>query len=149
MALFAHAISFGKPGRYFIVDFVDAGETKRVKVISRRESFDAAKPWILETAREDDVAVHPVPANHEGGETHPHMKRDPRFLRQDGERSVFFCESAQPVEDRADRFWFTGKVRGERISPAGMRLIPIRERAPALRTTPERRFRFAHVVAAL
>jgi hypothetical protein len=149
MPLFAHSICLRKPRGHFVVDFVDAGETKRVKTISRRESFYATKSRILETAREDDMAVHPVPANHECGETHPDMKRDPRFLREDGERSVFVRESAQLFEDRADRFRFTGKVRRERVSPAGMRLIPIRERAAALRTTPERRFGFTHVIAAL
>jgi hypothetical protein len=48
------------------------------------------------------------------------MKRDPRFLRQNGDRSIPFRCCQQRVEDRADRFRLTGKVRGERVSPTGV-----------------------------
>jgi hypothetical protein len=140
MTLFAHSIRFGEPRGDFIIDFVDVLETKRVKVISRRESFDPAKAWALETTREDDMTVDPVSANDERGETHADVKRDPGFLRQNGDRSVFLRDGQQLVEDRADGFRLTGEMRGEGVSPAGVRLIAIRERAPATRTAPERRF---------
>jgi hypothetical protein len=42
MALLAHSIGFGKPGGDFVIDFVHAREAKRMQMISRRESFDAA-----------------------------------------------------------------------------------------------------------
>jgi hypothetical protein len=120
VALLADSIRLGKPRGHFIVDLLHTAEPKRVKVIAGRERFDPAKSRILETAREDDMAVHPVPANHESGETHADMKRDPRFLRQNGERSAFLRDGQQLIEDRADRSWFAYKVRGERVSPAGV-----------------------------
>ena len=63
MALLAHSIGFGKPGGDFVIDFVDAPETKGVEVISRRERFDAAETRILKSTRQDHVAVHPVSPN--------------------------------------------------------------------------------------
>jgi hypothetical protein len=140
MPLFAHSIGFGEPSYDLLVDVVDALETKRVEMISRRESFDAAKARILQTTRQHNVAVHPVSADNEGGETHAHVKRDPGFLRQDSDRSGFLRDGQQLVEDCADGFRLAGKMRGERVATAGVRLIAIREGPSATRTTPERRF---------
>jgi hypothetical protein len=59
MTLFTDSIRLGQPRRHFIIHFLDARESKSVEMISGRESFDAAKTRVLETPREDDVAVDP------------------------------------------------------------------------------------------
>ena len=60
MALLADQVGFGEPGGDFVIDFVHAFETKGVQMISRRESFDAAKARVLQPTRQDDVAVDPI-----------------------------------------------------------------------------------------
>jgi len=88
VALLAHAICFGEPSSDFVIDFVNARKSKCVQMISRRESFDTAKARIFQAARQNHVAVYPVPPNNESCETHPDLKRDPRFLWQNRDRSV-------------------------------------------------------------
>jgi hypothetical protein len=123
MALLAHSIGFGKPGGHFFIDFIDARETEGVQMISRRESFDAAEAGTLEATRQDHVAFHPVPPNDEGRETHPDLERDPRFLRENRHRPVLPRDRQQFVEDGAYECRLVVKMRSERGSPAGMRLI--------------------------
>jgi hypothetical protein len=43
MALLADQVGFSKPRGDFVIDFVHALEAKGVEMISRGESFDAAK----------------------------------------------------------------------------------------------------------
>ena len=111
MPLLTHSIRFGEPRRDFVVNFFDAGETKRVKMIPRRKSFDPTKARILQPARENHVAIHPILPNHKGRETHPNLKRNSRFLRQNGDRPIPFREREQCVENGPDRLWFAGKMR--------------------------------------
>jgi hypothetical protein len=80
MPLLAHAISFSKPGGNFAINLIHVFEAKGVEMISGRKSFDAPEAWILEAAREDDVAIHPIPPDDKCREAHAHLKGDPRFL---------------------------------------------------------------------
>ena len=113
MALFAHPIGLGKPCSYFAVDIFDAGETKGVQMVSRRESFDPAEARILQASREDNVAVHPVFPDYERREAHADVKRDSGLLRQHRDRSIVPRDRQQPIENRAGRFRFTREMRGE------------------------------------
>ena len=90
MALLANSVGFSEPGGDFVIDLVHALEAKRVQMISRGESFDAAKARVLQASRQDDVAVDPILPDDECGETHPHLESDPRFLRKDDHRSTLF-----------------------------------------------------------
>ena len=150
MPLLADAIGFGKPGGDFAIDFVHTRETEGVKMVTRREGFDAAKARVGQTARQNNVAVDPVFTNDERRKAHPHLKRDPRLFRQDRDRSVLLRDSQQPVENRAHGFRLTGEVRGERITTAGVGLIAIRELPSAIRTAPQGRqpFRGFHALVA-
>ncbi len=138
MTLLADSIRFREPRRDLAVDFVDAGKTKSVEMISRRKSFDPAKPRIFQPACKDDMAIDPVSADDESSETHPDVKCDPCLLRQDSDRPVFLREGEKLVEDRAHGLRLAGEMRRERVTPTGMRLISIRECAPAIRTAPHR-----------
>lgn len=88
MSLLAHQVGLGEPGGDFVIDIINAIEPKCVQMIPRRKSFDAAKSWIFETAREYDVAIHPISPNDKRRETHAHLKCDPRLFGQDGDRPV-------------------------------------------------------------
>ena len=103
MALFADLVSFGKPGPDFVIDLIDAFETKGVEMIARRKRFDPTKARVLEAPSKNDVAVHPVPPDDESGEAHPDMKRDSGLFGQDGDRPVLFRDRPKLVEDRANR----------------------------------------------
>ena len=146
MALLADSIRFREPRSHFIVDLVDALESERVKMISRRESFDAPEARVLHASRENDVAVDPVLPNDERGKAHSDLESDPRLLGQDRDWSVLFRDFQQFVENGANIFGLTSKVRRERMPAAGVRLIAIGESAAAIGTTPQRRqpFRRLH-----
>ncbi len=92
MALFADSVRFREPTGDLIVDLFDVFEPEGVEMISRRESFDSAKARVLETARQNYMAVHPVPPNHERRKTHPNLKGDASLLWQDDDRTVLLCQ---------------------------------------------------------
>ena len=56
MLLLAHRIGFANPGRELIIKFRPVVQTKRMQMISRRESLDAGEPWMLNAARKNKVA---------------------------------------------------------------------------------------------
>jgi hypothetical protein len=131
MALLADAIRLGEPRRDFIPDLIDLLESKRMQMISRRESLDAPKARIIQAPRQNHVAVHPVLADDERGKTHPDLESNPRFLWQNRDRPVLLRDFQQLVEDRANTFRLTGKVRRQCMSSTGVRLIAIGEDAMA------------------
>jgi hypothetical protein len=139
MPLLADLIGFSEPGGDFGVNLRDTLETERVKMISRREGFDATEARVRQTVRQNNVPVDPVSTNDESREAHPNLKCDSRLFRQDRNRSVLLRDGQQPVEDRAHGFRLAGEVRGERVTTAGVRLIAIRELPSAIRTTPQGR----------
>src|ERR1700704_4340361 len=109
-------------------------------MISRGEGFDAPEAGIFEPAREHDMAIDPVLSNDERGKAHPHLKRDPGLLREHGDGPVFPRAAQQLLEDRADGRRLSLKVGSKRGATAGMRLIPVRKLAAAVRTTPHDRW---------
>ena len=138
MPLLADLVGLFKPGRDFVIYVIHVLEPKGVEMISRRKSLDAPETRMLEAARQDDMAVHPISANDERSETHPHLKCDPRFLGQDSDRAIFSGDRKQLVEDGAHRDRFAFEMRGQRGTAAGMRLIAIGESTAALWAAPER-----------
>lgn len=137
MTLLTNAVRLGEPGGYFVIDLREALETKRMQMISRRKRFDSTKPCAPQTTRQNDVAVHPTSTDHECRETHSNLKCDSCLFREDCDRPVPLRDAQQFVEDGAHGRWLPGEMRGERISPAGMRLISIRKLPPAIRTAPQ------------
>ncbi len=83
MALLAYSVCFGEPGGDFVIDLIDALESKGVKMISRRESFDAPETGIFQATRQDHMPVHPVSPNDERRETHSDLEGNPCFLGQE------------------------------------------------------------------
>src|SRR5205809_4207090 len=151
MPLLADAICFREPGRHFAIDVVHRLESECVNVISWRNSFDATKTRMLESARQNHVAIHPVPPNHKSGEAHPDLKRDSRFLRENRDRPVPLRNHEQFVEDGARSLRLSDEMRRECISPAGVGLIAIRKEAAATWATPQgcQPFRRLHAFSCL
>ena len=139
MSLLADAIGLGEPSGDFIIDLIHVREPKRVKMISRRKSLNAPETRIFEATRQDDVAVHPTSPNDKSRETHANLKGDPRLLGQDGNRAILLRDRYQLVEDGADGGRLAAEMRGQRVTAARMRLIPIGELPPANGTPPQLR----------
>jgi len=107
-----------------------------VQMISRRESFDPAKARMVEATRQDNMAVHPVSPNDEGRKAHPNVKRDPCFFREHSHPAVLLRDRQQLIEDCAHDRWFSSEMGRQRVSAAGVRLVPIRKFPPAFRAAP-------------
>ncbi len=60
MSLLTDGIGFPKPVFGLHVDLRHGGETKMVDMISAGDRVDAAEAWVLQPARENDMAVNPV-----------------------------------------------------------------------------------------
>ena len=88
MPLLTNSIGLGQPRGDLVIHFVRAFESKSVEMIPGRKSFDAAKTRVLETPRQDDVAVDPISSNDKRGEAHPHLEGDARFLGQNRDGAV-------------------------------------------------------------
>jgi|GEM_PF-3820616 len=133
MALLAYLVGLREPGGDFVIDLLDALETKGVQMISRRESFDAAEARVLQASRQDDVAVNPILPDDESCETHANLKGDSHFLWKDDDRSTPLRDRQHFVEDRAQALRLSGEMRRERgAASTGVRLIPIRKLPPTL-----------------
>ena len=137
MALLPNLVGFGEPGGDFVIDFANALETKGVQMISRRESFEAAKARVFEASRQDYVPVHPILPDNERSETHPDLKSYARLFREDDHRSTPFCDRQQFVEDRAHSLRLSGEMGRECVAASTrVGLIPIRKSPPALWAVP-------------
>lgn len=106
----------------------------------RRERFDVAEAGIFEATREHDMAVDPIPANDERGKPHPHLKRDPAFLRERGAWPVSPGGAQQFVESRAKCRRLSLVMGRKPVAAIPVRLIPVCKLAAAFRTTPHRRW---------
>ena len=137
MTLLPNAVGLGQPGGDFVINIINAPEPKRVEMISRRKGFDAPEARILEATREHDVPVHPISPNNERGETHAHLKGNPRFFGQDSDRTVLLRDRKQLVEDRPHARRFAAEVRGQRVAAARVRLITIGKLPAAIRAAPK------------
>src|SRR5438552_18432126 len=102
-------------------------------MVSWRERFDAAEAGIFEATREHDMAVDPVPSNDERGKTHPHLKRDPCFLREHSDGPISPGHAQYLVEDCADKRGFTLEMGRKRMAATRVRLIAVGKPALAFR----------------
>ena len=86
MALLTYSVCFGEPGGDFLIDIVDVLEAKGMKMISRRERFDAAKARVLQATRQNNMALDPISADYKRREAHPNLKSDSGVFGQHGDR---------------------------------------------------------------
>ena len=137
MLLLTHGVRFAQPRHKRRVDVGQCLESKGMQVVSWRERFDLSEPRVLEPAREDDVAVEPALTWRDLSERHADLECDAGLFREndDGSERTNGCDNE--IIDLAHDRVAPDEVVLEVVQPAGMRLVPIRERAVALRATPK------------
>src|SRR5436189_5221695 len=136
MALLTNLIRVLHPRGDFRIHLIDALEPEGMKMISRRERFDAPEAAIFNPTREHDMAVDPVSSNNERGKTHPHLKRNPCFFREHGDGPVFSGDAQELVENSANGRRLSFEMGRKRIAATRMGLIPVCKPAAAFQTTP-------------
>lgn len=144
MLLIPDPVRLGDPRPKFVIDLIGRRQAKRVQMISRRKRLDAAESRMLETSREDEVAIDPLAARGQLRERHANLEGDPRLLRQHAHRTHAFNGCDERIEQRANRRILAGEVMLEIVAAAGVRLIAVREIAAALLTAPERSLHSRH-----
>jgi hypothetical protein len=92
---------------------------------------------MLEPPRQDDMAVEPIRSWRDLGKGHAHLKSDPGFLGQNTDRSKRADGRNNVIEQRAELRPFTAEMMREIVAATGVRLIAVREKAPALATLPK------------
>src|SRR6266513_122954 len=107
-----------------------------MQMISRRERFNAAESRIFQATGQHDMPVDPISSNDERGKTHPHMKRDPGFLREHRDWPVFSRNAQHLVENRTNGRRLSLEMGPKLVAATRVRLIPVCEPAVALPTTP-------------
>jgi len=139
VALLADRISLGEPLRHLGVDLGWRPQAEEVHHVSRGVGVDSSEARALEPASQDDVAVEPAPSGHQRREAHPDLERDPRLLGQHQDRPQLLDKLEDAVEGLAHRAILALEVTVEVTGgPAGVGLVPVRERTPTGRTGPER-----------
>lgn len=108
-----------------------------MQVVSWRERFDLSEPRVLEPPREDDVAVEPALTRRDLSERHADLECDAGLFRKNDDGPERTNGRDDEIIDLAHDRVASDEVVLEVVQPAGMRLVPIRERAVAHRATPE------------
>ena len=105
-------------------------------MVARRDGVHLAEARVLQPSRKHNVAVEPIRSRRDLREGHAHLESNPGLLWKDAHGS----ESANCSNDllkKCPNFRpLAAEVMLESVSPAGVRLVPIREIAAAFLTLP-------------
>jgi hypothetical protein len=136
VSLFSDSICFGEPRTEIVIHVARLRQSKSVDVISRRESLNRPKTWMLEPPRQNDMPINPAPSWRNLGKRNSHVKCDASLLRQHDHRA----ESIHGCEHRIEQCAYAGrlpsKVALEVMQSAGVRLISVGESPLASQTPP-------------
>jgi hypothetical protein len=132
----SNRIRLAKPFSKLFIDVVRGSQTKRMQVVPGRKRFDPPEPRTLEPTRQHDVPIEPRAPWGDLGKGHPHVKGDARLLWQHLHGPDFANRRDDGVEERTNRGRFVREVMLEIVTAARMRLIAVRELAPALGAPP-------------
>ena len=136
--MLADGVRFREPFAEFLIDVGGTHESEIVDVTSRRDCLNRSKSQRVDAASQHEVAVEPVLPRCDLRERHSHVKCDSRFFGKHYHRSNVVHRFEHDVEQLANPGGFAGEVTLERVQPACMSLIPIRECAMALWAFPQR-----------
>ena len=81
MLLRSDRVRFSNPTGKLIIQIFRTLQAERMQMISRRESLDAGKPRMLDSARKNKVTDEIVSADLHGDERHAHLKGYAGLLR--------------------------------------------------------------------
>jgi hypothetical protein len=90
VALLADAIGLSEPRKDFTIEFLTRVKAERMYMISRRNIFDLSETRIFQATSQDDVTNESIFPEHYCRETHPHLKRDARFSRNNAHGTAAF-----------------------------------------------------------
>ena len=138
MLLLAYGVRFREPFTEFVIDVGGPHESEIVNVISRRDCLNRSKSRIVEAASQDKVAIDPILPRCDLREGHSHVECDSRFFGKHDHRSKIVHRLEHDVEQLSNPGGFPPEVTLERVQPACMSLISIRERPMTLRAFPQR-----------
>ena len=136
--MLAHGVRLREPFTEFVVDVGGTHESEIVNVISRRESLNRSKSQVVDAPGQHKVAIDPILPRCDLRERHSHVKCDSRFFRNHYYRSKIVHCLEHHVEQFSNPGGFAPEVTLERVQPACMSLISIRERPVTLRAFPQR-----------
>ena len=136
--MLAYGVRFCEPLAEFVVDVGGTHESEIVNVTSRRDCLNRSKSQVVEAASQYKVTIEPILPRCDLRERHSHVKCDSRFFGKHYYRPKIVHRLEHDVEQLSNPGGFAGEVTLERVQPACMSLIPIRERPMTLRTFPQR-----------
>ena len=129
--LLTDAIRLGQPCAEVRVDVAEVTNAERVNMVARRDSFDPAKPRMLQTPRQDDVTIEPLAARRNLRERHADLERDAGLLGLHAYRSELSQRHEYSIKKLSNPRFLSFKVALERVTPARMCLAPVGESASA------------------
>ncbi len=133
----ADGVGFLQPTRHIGVQFVVGLNSQVMRVASRIEGLDLFKPGIVDLARQDEVTDQIRFARRGAGETHAHLKDDPRLLRNHARAATGAYQSRKLAKNLPDSRFAAGKQVFQRKFAARVPHVPPGETLAALRTLPE------------
>jgi len=105
-------------------------------MVSRRNGLHLAETRMLQPPRKHNVAVEPIRSRRDLREGHAHLESNPGLLWKDPHRSESANCGNDLIEKRSDFRALPAEVMTEAVSPAGVRLVSVREVPSALLTLP-------------
>jgi len=108
-----------------------------MEVVARRERLDGEEPRIVDPASQHEMTIQAAPARRDLRERHPHVEGDAGLLRQDSDGAALLQRGEERFEERPDLGGSALEVAVEVMAATGVRLIAVRERAPAERAGPQ------------
>jgi hypothetical protein len=135
--LVPYQIGFREPPAEVRVDVAQARDSKCMHVISRRKRLDSAKARMVETSGKNHMPIQPSATWSDLRERHTHLKGDTSLLGQNSHGPNRSNGCNHLLIENPNRRWLAAEVVGQREAAAGVRLIPIGERASAILTSPQ------------
>jgi hypothetical protein len=109
---------------------------ERVNMVTPRDSLHLAKTRVLEPTCQHDMTVQPIRARCDLRERHADLQSNARLLWKDAHGSQSANRPDDMIEQRSNFRPLAAEVMPEIMSPAGVRLVSVREVPPAFFTLP-------------
>jgi len=138
VALLADSIGFGQPSAKLRVHITWGGKPEGVNMIAWRDGLDDAEARVLESPRQDDVAVEPIRSRCDLRKGHAHLESDASLFGKDANRAERADRGDYLVEKRSNLRPLAAEMMLQIVPGAGVRLVAVCEVAIALFALPQR-----------
>ena len=136
MFLLPDCISFADEPAEFLIQIGRLFNSEMVNVIAPGNRVDPPKARLLVSLRQNQMPHQRGASDLHSGEGHAHLESDSGLFRHDNHRAAASHPAHELFIKFAYRFRFPLKMCSQLIIAAEVRLIPVRELPPALRTAP-------------